>query len=137
MWTPIVNAFCATGEGGGIDPSCSSGGSGEGFSKGLNNEVEYLLDSSEEMIEDDFGGDRGAARKEIIKELIQDMDEPDHPAGEFKKELEDYGVKVGVFREITKDEMARTVVISRSRGKKYDFKRGGKFYVFKDWKPLE
>ena len=99
------------------------------FSAGLENEIETKLDSAEP--------EEGKAftRAHAIKELMQDADEKGHPAEEFRKELEDFGIKIGVYREIMKAEMERTTVMGG--GKKHDFKRGVKAYVFDSWKPLD
>ena len=79
-------------------------------------------------------------RCDIVKDLMQYTDEPDHAFFGFcRKELRQFGIDVGVYREITQDEMDRTTVSSSSgrRCKKYDFKQGGKFYTFDSWNKLD
>jgi hypothetical protein len=55
-------------------------------------------------------------------------------ASDFKKELENFGAKIGIFKEISKEELANIHI--SGGGRKYDFQRGGKYYVFDSWEPL-
>jgi hypothetical protein len=96
------------------------------FSDKLESEIEYLLDQQDP--------DEGLTREDMIQDMMKNMEDKDHWANEFRTELENYGIKVGIYRAITPEEMERTTTTS---GRKYDFKRGGTAYVFKSWAPLE
>ena len=99
------------------------------FSPELEAELRYRIEDL------DHGDDDAPSREDVLQQLMQDCDNPEHVASEFKRELDDFGIEIGVYRETTIEEMARRVVMGRCR-KKYDFKRGGRFYVFESWKPL-
>ncbi len=101
------------------------------FSTQLENEIQYKLDIDREEPEP---GEDPFTRNDAIKELMQDIDIPDCPAAEFKTELENYGIEVGIFKAFTKEDLSNIMVTS---GKKYDFKRNNLFYRFETWKPLE
>lgn len=103
------------------------------FSPALEGEIRFKIETSADSVED---GEEVKTRAEVLRELMEDMDYPEHVASEFKRELEGFGIEIGVFREITKEEMSRIFVIGGDR-KKYSFKRGGKFYKFETWKPME
>ena len=78
-------------------------------------------------------------RSEVVKEIMQDSDDEEHALFGFaKQELRQFGIDVGVYREITKEEM-NNMQVMRSSGKrcqKYDFKQDGKFYLFDSWSKL-
>src|SRR5262245_26241566 len=99
------------------------------FSRELEEEIAFRLDvyfeSNDEAIE----------RNVIIRELMSDMDDREDVAFEFRKELQDFGIRIGIFRAYTKGELDK--VVFSGHGKKYDFKRKDKFYMFESWKPLE
>ena len=79
-------------------------------------------------------------RMEALKELLLDSEEEGHMLYGFaKKELRQFQIDVGIYREITKEDMDRITVFSSSgrRHKKYDFKQDGKFWAFESWKALE
>lgn len=97
------------------------------LSQGLEQEIQYKLDI-------DRDGET-FTRADALKELMQDMEDPDHYASEFKRELEDFGAAFGIFKSHTKEQIDQ--IISTSRKRKYDFKRGRAYYVFDSWKPLE
>jgi hypothetical protein len=82
---------------------------------------------------DDRVAMRGNTREEAVLDLLMECDDREMVAWDFRYELRDYGIKIGVFREITPGEIERTVV---SSGKAWDFKRNGKYYVFDSWTPL-
>lgn len=101
----------------------------EPLSSDLENEIGHLRQSFGESA--DPG--ESLSRNEAIKRLMEDMDDPDLYASKFKKELEDYGAKIGIYKPYTKSQLDQITV---SRGRKYDFKRGDTYYVFESWEPL-
>lgn len=104
------------------------------FSQKLEDEISYILDNFGEPSEaNDF---EKFTRYDAVRRLMEDMDDKDMIAYEFQKELRLFGIKIGIYRIITKDEMDRTTIMGRCK-KKYDFKYNGNFYIFKDWEPLE
>lgn len=106
------------------------------FSKGIEDEIEFLIDNYGPPSEvNDFSE---YTRKDAIYDLMQDCDDPALIAYEYRSELHSYGIELGVWREITQEEMDNTTIHTSSgrRAKKYDFKKNGKFYVFNSWDPL-
>lgn len=104
------------------------------FSQALEDEIAYLIGAADEM--DD--GDQ-MTRAEAIRHLMEDMHDRDHPASEFRRELQDFGALIGVFVANTKAQIDEAVVVSARGGSrpKYAFKRGDRYYVFESWKPLD
>jgi len=92
------------------------------FSKELEVEIAEKMDASED-----------AVRSICIKELMEDMDDRGLIAWDYRRELQNYGIAIGVFKEITEEDMQSIIV---SSGKKYDFKRNGKYYSFDSWDGL-
>jgi hypothetical protein len=96
------------------------------FSQGLEEEIQYLIDLCED--------DEPRTRTDALVEIIQDSDMRDHWAWAFRRELQDFGIQVGLYTARSKqqiDEMAFC-----GRGKKYDFKRGENYYLFNSWDVL-
>jgi hypothetical protein len=104
------------------------------FSQALEDEIDYLIGARDEM--DD--GDQ-MTRAEAIRTLMGDMQDREHPASEFRRELQDFGAAIGVYVALTKDQLDNVTVWSARSGyrQKYDFKRGDRYYVFESWKPLD
>jgi hypothetical protein len=103
------------------------------FSTGLEEEIQYIMDTFNESPPEDRDNEI-LTRPEAIHRIMQDMSDSGMIASDFKKELENFGAKIGIFKEISKEEMANTMI--SGRGRKYDFKRGDKYYVFDSWEPL-
>ncbi len=95
------------------------------FSKELREEIDFRIQNSKE------DGEESSESLEL-KYLIQDMDEKESVASEFKKELENYGIEVGIFKGYSKEEL-KSIVVFPARSKKYDFKRGEVYYRFDKW----
>jgi hemerythrin-like domain-containing protein/predicted nucleotidyltransferase/ribosomal protein S18 acetylase RimI-like enzyme len=110
-----------------------NGGGGIGyFSKELEADIQHLITTSEDSIE---SGEPVLTRAQAIRYLMQDMDDPGHYSHEHRRELQNFGVKIGIFEPCTREELDNIVVIG-GRGRKYDFKRGNLYYRFNSWKPL-
>ncbi len=75
-------------------------------------------------------------RSGALIELLQDMDNRDSVAFTIKKELQDFGISVGIFKPNTLAQVQERKRNQIGRGKGYDFKRGDIYYVFDSWKPL-
>lgn len=99
------------------------------FSKPLEDEIKYVQDSFNESADEG----ETLSREEAIKRIMEDSDEPNHPAHNFYNELNDYAIKAGIYKEMSKQELDNTQVTS---GHKYDLKKNGKFYRFDSWEPL-
>ena len=101
------------------------------FSKGLESEIDYYTDAISERWT--VHSEKPYSKKEILQELMQDhMDNPQHPISKYKSELQDFGAKIGIWKPVSKTQLKDMVV----PGKKYDFKRGDKYYIFNSWDPL-
>jgi len=100
------------------------------MSKALRDEISFVQDTFLESADDGEILSLG----EALRRLMEDCDEKDSVASLFKKELRALEIQLGIVRPISQKEMDNTYV---TRGKKYDFKLNGIFYVFNDWKPLE
>lgn len=94
------------------------------FSADLESEIAERIEMSED-----------ATRLDVLKELMQDMDDRGMVAYEFRRELQDIGIMLGIFSAKTREQLDR-VQISGGR-KKYDFRRGDTFYVFDNWDALQ
>jgi len=103
------------------------------FSPGLEEEIQFQMDNFNEAPAEERDN-QILTRAEAIKRMMEDTDDSQLTAYDFKKELENFGAKIGIFREISKEEIANTYI--SGHGNKYDFKRGDKYYVFDSWKPL-
>jgi hypothetical protein len=82
-------------------------------------------------------GDPPMTRNHAVKELMNDLEEFSVETSvirKARKDLRQLGIQLGIYREITEEEMSRVYV---SCGKKYDFKLNGKWYVFESWEGLE
>lgn len=97
------------------------------FSSGLQDEINHKINAAKESNEVLSEGD-------AIHQLLDDSDFKDHPAYQFKKELQDIGISKGVFKSYTKNQIDNIV---STGGKKYDFKRGDIYYRFESWQPLD
>lgn len=100
------------------------------FSKKLENEIKFNIESGSENVDESEKISRGDA----IRRVMEDMEESDHPASEFKKELQDFGIKTGIYKEYSKEQIDK---ITTTGGRKYNFKRGDKYYILDTWKSLE
>jgi hypothetical protein len=49
------------------------------------------------------------------------------------RECQDIGIELGVYKPISKEQLAQTVCIGCAA---YDFKRDGVHYVFDSWEPI-
>jgi hypothetical protein len=108
----------------GVDASMSNQQPHLVLFQGLREEIEFYLENSEgEMTVGD-----------VLRDMITDMNIPETNAYELRKELQNIGIRYGVFKPHTKSQMGQ---IQASRGKAYDFKRGEVFYVFETWDRLE
>ena len=106
------------------------------FSKEVEGEITERLAMWEPDESNDF---ETITRSDVVKDLMQYTDESDHAFFGFcRKELRQFGIDVGVYREMSKWEMDHTHVASSSGRsvKKYDFKQNGKFYIFDSWDKL-
>jgi len=99
------------------------------FSKRLEAELEYLESCWEGDPESMF-----ATRKDRIRYVLELMDHKEHWAKDFRTELQNFGIEIGMYKPYTKAELDMIYV---NRGKKYDFKRGDLFYRFESWEPFE
>jgi hypothetical protein len=99
------------------------------FSTALEEEITERLD-----IAHSEAGNEHVDRNDIIKEMMQDMDDRETVAHEFRGELRDYGIAIGVFEPHTREQLDK---ITTTGGRKYEFKRDGLFYLFKSWAPLD
>lgn len=98
------------------------------FPKEVEDEIRYKIE--------DVGHEEGEipTRNQVIKELIQDSDLPDSVAYTLRKPLQDYGIKTGIYKPNTLEDIKNTTRLGG--GKKYDFKRGDIYYTFDGWKHL-
>ena len=104
------------------------------FSQKLEDEISYIINNfGQPSEENDF---ETFTRYDAVRRLMDDMDDEQMIAHEFQKELRLFGIQIGMYRIITKDEMDRTTIMGRSQ-KKYEFKQKGVCYIFDSWKPLE
>lgn len=96
----------------------------------LKAEIKYLCDAF-----NDSGYDgETLSELEALRRLIEDSDGSDSVAAAFKNELKNIQIQLGIVRPISQKEMDNTYV---TRGKKYDFKLKGIYYVFDSWDGLE
>lgn len=102
--------------------------SSDSFSKELESDIKHKINTAEESL--DEGETLQYTREDAIRELMQDMDEPEHYAFLHKKELEDFAIKESIYKPYTKEQLSQIQV---SSGRKYDFKRGDKYYRFEGW----
>ncbi len=100
------------------------------FSKKLKDEIEYVKDTFAESADEGETLSTG----EALRRLMEDCDEKDSVASLFKTELRNLEIELGIVRPISQKEMDNTYV---TRGKKYDFKLKGIYYVFNNWDALE
>jgi hypothetical protein len=94
------------------------------MSKGLSDEVDQAIQGSHDSGEI-------ISRWDALKQLIEDYNDKDLPAYEFREELRKIQADLGVLEPYTKEQVDRIVVTG---GKKYEFKKGDIFYVFNSWK---
>jgi hypothetical protein len=90
----VLNAFCATGPGGGKDPSCPSGGAGEGkgtsgerFPSKFNKEITYGNKSDRDSDDKYFAGKVAKAHKEVVK-AKKDLDDAKQALADHEKRAE-------------------------------------------------
>lgn len=95
------------------------------FSRTLEDDIAAILECNN----DPSWEGEPRTRDDAIVMLIQDIDDRSFTRLE-KTELRRHGIAAGFFREISDDEIARTVVTS---GRAWDFKLDGKKYVFDHW----
>jgi len=98
------------------------------FSQGLEEEIQYLI----ELCEDD----EPRSRTEALQMIMEDSDFEDHWAHAFQRELQDFMIKIGIYQERTKEQIDAMVICGGRGRKKYDLKRGDKFYLFTSWDVL-
>lgn len=103
------------------------------FSPALEAEIRYRLETKHDSYDPSDPEDSLATREDVLQELIQDSDIPDHYAASFKKELQNFQIEIGIVKASTKKQLENVTV---TRGKKYDFKRGELYYRFESWEPL-
>ena len=96
---------------------------GISMSAGLRDEIEFVQEAAEDAV----------TVGQALQEIMQDSSDKGHPASAFRKELQDIGIRLGVYRGYTADQMRNFAV---TKGKAYDFKRGNTFYVFETWAPV-
>jgi hypothetical protein len=96
------------------------------FSKKIEDEINYLVNDVER--------EYPYSRNDAIKDLMQDCDDNETIAWDFRKELNAFAIKIGVYKEMTQWDLDNTIV---TRGKVYDLKVNKKFYKFDSWLPLE
>jgi hypothetical protein len=138
---PSVVVLRKGGEGSGSwngpgDPRFAKEGAAENvkFSPKLEEEIQYQVDNFNESAEN--GGT--LSKTEAVQRMMNDMDEPEMIAAEFKKELQDFGISIGVWKPYTKEQLANMTISTSSgrRASKYEFKRGDRYYIFESWEPL-
>lgn len=95
------------------------------FSKGLQEELDYRLGLMEESAAEE--GVQFAKNDAAIYQAIKDMERSDAGLGKYAKELNDWQIKKGVYREMSPEEIANTQV---TKGKPWDLEHGGKKYKF-------
>ena len=66
--------------------------------------------------------------------IMGDCDDRCNTAWENRNEIHEYAIELGIYKEYTKEQIDLMVV---SGGKKYDFKKDGKYYCFDSWEPIE
>ena len=99
------------------------------LSPGLRNEIQFRVEAVAEM-----GESESLSLNEALKQTILDAEYSEGPATEFRKELQNIQIQLGIVKPYTLDQLKERYV---SRGKKYDFKRGNIYYAFESWLPLE
>lgn len=104
------------------------------FSPDVEEEISYLIQIHEDSRDTEDAEDAPLSRAEAVQQMMQDSDGRDHWSADYRKELQTFGIAVGIFKAKTKEQLAR--IVSIGRGKKYDFKRGEQFFCFTSWKPL-
>ena len=87
----------------------------------IRREIDFLIDAADPDDDPDYGF------IDAWRTLTGRVDDGDCYPPEFVREFRGLEIAVGVYREITREEMRNTSV---SRGKKYDLKLYGKFFVF-------
>lgn len=101
------------------------------FSSKLQEEIKFQQDTFAES------ADSGEVLRvqDALQRMIQDMDDPGVVAYEFRRELQNIGIELGLWKPYTKAQIDEIVVMG-GRGRKYCFKRGDRYYVWDSWKPL-
>jgi hypothetical protein len=101
-------------------------------SLGLSNDLTLTILSRMEAAEN-------CSLAQALREVMQNCDEDDHAMRQYREELNLLGIKLGIFRAYTKEEISKISLFSTSsrRRKKYDFKLDAKYYRFESWEPLE
>ena len=102
------------------------------FKKPLLNELDYLESVWEGDFESCF-----ATKHSRIQYLMEDMDCKDTIGYEFRYQLQNYAVELGIYKAHTKQEVDAIKIIGGKKRKAYCFKRKDKYYVFESWKPIE
>ena len=70
------------------------------FSLGLEEEIQFQMDNFNDAPAEERD-DQTLTRAEAIQRIMEDMDGSESVAHSFKKELENFGAKIGIFREIS------------------------------------
>ena len=96
----------------------------------LKAEIQFMQETFAESADDG----EALSTAEALRRLMEDCDDKQTVAAEFKQELRKLEIELGITRVISQNEMDNTYV---TRGKKYDFKANGIFYVFDSWEPLD
>jgi hypothetical protein len=97
------------------------------FSPKLEAEISERL-----YINHEDGGDM--TRADYVKELIQDSDDRDAVAFDFRKELREYAIEVGIYVVVSDAEYHDTVVHG-NKSKMY-YRHKGLRYRFESWRVL-
>jgi N12 class adenine-specific DNA methylase/DNA-directed RNA polymerase specialized sigma subunit len=106
------------------------------MSQGLAQEMDAQVESSNDSEET-------ITRNSVLKSLIQDADDSDAAAYDYRKELQEIGLSLGLYKGYTKEQLKDIQVMGSSsekvkgKNRKYDFKRGDLHYRFEGWGPLD
>lgn len=104
------------------------------FSAALREEMQYLADTTADELDEGMDPGNAYTPADRLRQIAEDMSDRDHWSYNHRKEIRAILRDIGVDREITEDEISRTIVCGR---KAWDYVYGGQKYVFDSWTPLE
>ena len=81
------------------------------------------------------GTDEAFDVADTLMMFIQDMDDQDSNVYPMRRELQNIGIELGIFKPYTKEQLKNIVMVGRN-ARKFDFKRNDTYFVFTDWDVL-
>lgn len=104
------------------------------FSAGVEEEI---LERLHIMVDEE--GDEDYTRADAIVDVFQDSADPDMPAHEYRREINGYLIAMGVYEEVTQEQLDQTITLRSGRSRKAapDLRYNKRMYSFTSWEPLE